>query len=201
MPPQSSIVVRRKTMNLKNKLVLIFVFLICGCLPAPVEFYKPAASSGELINLHCGTAIAPKDTIEFKYDDLQIQITCHSLYLQIFVHIPEGKDAKFISPNIKFLSDNRLTSKTIIISEIKHFDFVSMQYKDFLINDTMLGSERQGMFGKIPVRYEIYADFNEEAPDQFFMQFPSILINGKLYEIPEIEFIKKKGVGIFPVNC
>jgi len=186
---------------IKSLLPFILLLSLSGCVPGPLIYFRPISTGGELVQTHCGTAAAPKDTIEFKYDNLQIQVTCYSSYLQVFLYIPEGKESKFTSPDILFLSDNRSKIKTIDISKIKHFYFSSKRYVNLSINDLMVGSERQGLFGKIPTRYEIYIDFVWEFPEHFFVHLPSIIINGKPYEIPEIEFIKERGFGIFPINC
>ena len=97
--------------------------------------------------------------------------------------------------------ENRAKEKIYKISEIKQFDFDVKEYNVYRFDDTLVGSERQGVVGKIPVRYEISVLFKQDVPKHFFIQLPPILINNKVFETPEIEFKEEKGFGIFPINC
>jgi hypothetical protein len=178
-----------------------FLLFIYGCFPGPVIYYEPISTDGELIQTHCGTAAAPKDTIQFQYENVKIQITSYVNYLRIYLYVPEGQSARLSSPDILIWSENGETKEKITIEKISYYNFNAKHYSQLGATDTMAGRVRKVVFGTEPQLFEIGIKTNEPTKEHFFIQLPSVIITNKNYELPIIEFIKKEGFGIFPVNC
>jgi len=180
---------------------LFIISLTSACLPGPISYYEPVSIGGSLVQTHCGTAAAPKNTIEFQHRNVQIQISGYTSYLRIYVYVPQNQSAKFTSSTIQYWNNKNDNKKELRIPVIKNYDFDTNNYRQLESTSVMQYNGRKTVFGPAPELHEIIVDINEPESEHYFIQVPSLIISDEQYELPVIEFLEKDGFGVFPVNC
>lgn len=183
-------------------LTLLAVVLCYGCLPAPITYHEPSALGGELVNSVCHY-MAPKDTIEFRIDGITAKIKGQNNWLSINIYIPEGKIAQFESDEIGIYEDKPENMKTFKIDRSAYFDGDPNGYVKVRPTEILIGRTKPLIkYGRAGDRlFEMTVQLDEKTRDHFYVKLPKLYIDKKPYEFPVIEFMKKTGVGIMPINC
>ncbi|MBU0994094.1 MAG: hypothetical protein KJ737_16510 [Proteobacteria bacterium] len=180
-----------------------FAFLIVseGCAPVKCVYYEPIASSGKLF-VKDSAIIGPKDRIEFLFSNTKITITGYSTGIYLVVLIPKGESIRFGSDELEWHPSSSLTwIKTKFFLE-----FYDPGKPDGVCQVRPIDNLIQGYDSKLSYHgpesgiYENTIKLDKIKRDHYFVRMPAILINSHVYEIPVIEFIKREGFGIFPIN-
>ena len=182
-------------------LVCCFLIVTCGCVPAPYSYYEPATYGGELSSAVPGAFAAPKDKIEFSYSGVKIQLQGGRNGVYLVVSIPEGMSASFVSEELEWFegsSGNRMKARF----NLAYFDSQTGKVMSSRPTDVMARSDKDGAFlvGPKSGIYENYVKFDETEKGRYTVKLPAIRIDGKTYEIQPVEFSRKEGFGVFPVN-
>ena len=179
-------------------LMLFACIITYGCLPLPYTYHEPSAPGGVRIHSPCH-GLAPRDTIEFRIEDIKIQIKASSASVAIDILVPEGKSAQLESDEILLYEDKPENSKLFKIVRSRYYDFKQGRYFEINSTDLMIGNTYGLFSGDRPFTFWVYPD--EKERDHFYIRIPPLRVGERRYEFPTIEFLKKTGFGILPVNC
>jgi hypothetical protein len=170
-------------MLLRQLLLLVVCLTFCGCFPAYYTYWAPTADGGKLSN--SATQIGPSDRIEFVFDGVQVKLLGGGTWVQVEVIIPRGCKMSFLS-GVATLYDNSSSTMREIKFDMTSFDATKMQWLHFSATDTLLGG----------TSFVTEIQLGGLERGQFRIKLPVIKVNGQLYQIPEVQFTKSKGVGI-----
>lgn len=170
-------------MRLSQLLLLVMSLGLCGCFPVYYTYWAPTADGGKLSN--SATQIGPSDRIEFVFNGVQVRLLGGGTWVQVEVIIPQSRTVSFLS-DVAALYENGAASMREIKFDITSFDATKMQWLHFGATDTLLGG----------TSFVTEIQFGGPERGQFRIRLPAIKVNGQLYQIPEVQFRKSKGVGI-----
>ena len=160
---------------------------ICGCIPAYYTYWAPYAQGGRLFKSAADGSIiiAPSDTIEFSFDGLRIQLGGNGTELGMSLHIPKGRSMSFVSDVAEVFEKQPRKRVDKIKFDVSYVD--SETLKRVHLSPT-----------SVLTRKLYVADITFGGPEkiQYSIKLPPIIVNGKIYEIPETEFVKKQGFGV-----
>jgi hypothetical protein len=105
--------------------------------------------------------------------------------VQVEVVIPQSRTVSFLS-SIAALYDNGSSTMREIKFDMTSFDAKRMQWLHFSATDTLLGG----------TSFVTEIQLGGLERGRFRVRLPAIKVNGQLYQIPEVQFTKSKGVGI-----
>ncbi len=184
--------------NLTNIICLGLITINCGCLPLVYDYYKPIANSGKSSS-NFGL-FAPNDVIEFLFKDVKITIYGGNTGIRLVLHVPKGRFVRFVSDDLEwYISSSKNRTKTKF-----HLSFYNMQLgKSIQIKptDIMIKKVRRSSLNRSESGgYHASLNLFDTHRDQYFIKLPAIEIDNQIFQIPTIEFIKKKGFGIIPIN-
>jgi hypothetical protein len=163
-----------------------------------LDYYSLDAPGGRATTRGCGKDFAPKDTLEFNVEGALLLVWMHPYgkFLQFELHVPEGVSVSLAETEI-LLRELGRNDKGVPI-----FYFVDGSYKALkgLAETQFKGGNDRGFFNKHNV-YTFSVEFDIPLKEEFYVTLPSIVTNTRTVRIPEIHFEKKKGFGIYPINC
>ncbi|MDQ5984310.1 MAG: hypothetical protein CSYNP_00003 [Syntrophus sp. SKADARSKE-3] len=168
-------------------LALVIPMINCGCV-ARYSYWLPMAENGKLVNSHGVGSIAPADTIEFFFDNIRLRVssvvTGDGIQVGLSLLVPKGRSASFLSDETVLRGDQSL--KTTSKLDVTCWDSETLRRVHIRPTDNLTDNLFAGivMFGNL-------------QREQYWITLPAITIDGNIHNIPEIEFIKKKGVGFF----
>jgi hypothetical protein len=172
------------------RLVLLFCIVISlsGC--TTIEYFEPQIEN--VSTSVCGGS-GPKDQIVYQFNGVKVSIgvsrfsankTSRSFIFT--VEIPQGKIVAFEN---KILRVNNLPLE---ISEPKTYDLKT--HKIVQVTEPLLGNNTELS------QYNYFVNLPENI-DKYTIEFPAVKINQAIYQIPKIDFVKKQGVFLSPINC
>lgn len=183
-------------------MLFIVAALATGCMPAPYIYHEPSATGGELVHSPCHH-LAPRDTIEFRFQGIKAQVRGQDNWLSFNIYVPEGLSAQFVSDEIAIFEDKPENAKYFKISSSSYYDGQPTGYVSINPTDPLVGRTKPLVkYGFAADRlFEMSAELDRRQRDHFFVKLPGLRIGDRFYEFPVIEFTKKTGVGIMSVNC
>jgi len=123
-----------------------------------------------------------QDFVEFIFDGVNVSFTGHGTFVGMSLYNPKGKSVAFTSDKV----DVYIPEKKQVI-----FDVLSYSTKPD-------GGDHFSPTVILPLTfYATQINFSDSEKRVYRIKMPNILVNGKIYTIPEIEFTKAKGFGIF----
>lgn len=156
--------------------------ILSGCLPAFYTYWAPAAQDGRLFNSAAAGSIAPSNAIEYSFNGVRIQISGNGTGVGVSVLIPQGDAVSFLSDMAEVyhpaLSKIKFKASHIYMPSLKR---IYSSPTDILTADA----------------YNVDIEFGGPERAQYRIRLPSVKVNGRVFNIPEITFSKKKGLGIF----
>lgn len=168
-----------------SKLIL-FVLLcctlqltLCGCVPAYYTYWAPRAEGGKLSS---HGQLAHSSSVEFIFDGVKVSFTGQGTFVGMSLHIPKGTSVAFTSDKV----DVFIPEKRQVVFDVQSYSTKPDGGDHF--NPT------------VPLQLTFYAthiNFSDSEKTAYRIKMPNILVNGKIYTIPEIEFTKGSGIGIF----
>lgn len=182
--------------------LLLLSIGVYGCVPGPYIYHEPSAAGGVLVHSVC-SRFAPRDTIQFPIGGIKVQLGGQNLGLTINIYVPEGKTAQFLSDEIGLYEDKPENTKTFTITRSVYYDGQPAGYVTVKPTDILIGRTKPLVkYGFAADRlFEMSVQFDKKERDHFYVRLPALRVGGQLYEFPVIEFNKKTGVGIMPINC
>lgn len=188
-------------LNICLFLSLFLSMVFYGCTPARYEYYEPIASGGTS-SLNVPAIMAAKDTIEFSFNSTKIQIKGSGTGFYLIVFVPKKKVVSFVSNKVEWYlstSQNRMHARFYLEYFYERTkQIVQVQPTEALVqnNDGTLA-----LLGPESGIYENSIKLDEVKRDHYFIKLPAIEVDGHVFEIPVIEFIKKEGFGVLPINA
>jgi len=171
-------------MNRKT-FILCFMFLwplLNGCVGYS-SYWAPTTQGGRL---HYGDncSWAPSNAVEFKLKDVIVDILGGGTSVGFSLRIPEGQSVSFVSDFILFYLPEPTSVKFDVLTyspdpknlEWEHYKPSSPLTRTFYTNRIR---------------------FSDSDNSQYRIKIPSIKINNEVLDIPEIEFTKNKGLGLY----
>lgn len=172
--------------------------VLAGCVPARVTYYEPSASSGNIINNTCGTALAPADTILFQPKPVDLRITGSERYVTLNLRIPKGSVVKASSAEVSVIAGGRL--KAFNLGEFIYYDKELRRSVRTPTLEPLVGANEHYIAGAAPRIFQTSLHL-DGGWERYQIQLPALLVNDQLFSLPVITFIKKSGFGVFPLNC
>lgn len=164
------------------KLVWAIVLLtLCGCIPAYYTYWVPTSQGGRLFYSAAGS-IAPSNTIEFTFSGVKINFSGNGTGVGMALIIPKGRVVSFTSD----IAELNLPEQTKIRFDVASTDATTL---------TRLHFNPTG-----PLTRDFYVaeiEFGKPEKERYRIKLPAIKIDDQLYDIPEVEFTRKKGFGVF----
>ena len=177
--------------------ILMALVVVQSCAPLPYVYYEPSATGGKLVHSLCAQ-FAPKDTIELQIEGIKARITVGDTLMLINIIIPEDTRAQFTTDEILLYEDKPENANHFKIVKTAYYDSKAKGYVTIQSTDSMVGAK----FGIAGERlFEISVQLDGKERKHFFVQLPDIRAGEQLHRFPVIEFEKKTGVGIMPINC
>jgi hypothetical protein len=169
-----------------SAVVLATVF---GCIPAYHTYWAPAAEGGRL-TLSVRGSLAAKDQIEFLFDDVRVIIYGSGKSMGGVIIPKNDRSASFVSDEAE-LRD----IETLAITKAKVHGMVVdaslTKMIDRSATDTITG------WGD-----ELYFRVSFEGPEKlrYSIKLPALKVDAQVYDVPTIEFTKKEGFAVYPIN-
>ncbi len=180
----------------------LFLFMIfCGCVPLRHEYYEPVASGGTS-SLSVPAIMSAKDTIEFSFNNTKVRISGTGTGFYLIVFVPKKKVVRFVSNEVEwYLNSNQ--NKTQVTFYLEYFDESTKQIVQVKPTEALVKNSDRALSLSGPESgiYENSIKLDEVKRDHYFVELPSIAVNGHVFEIPVVKFIKKEGFGVFPINA
>lgn len=163
-------------------------------------FYSPSASEGEAINDECG-AIAPSSTMRFKSLGVDFRVRGYSDSLQIRIRVPDGVTVGLTTSVVTLISGGH--ESQLHIDTFDYYDSEAKRYVSIPASDSLVGSNETFAFGMVESRLFETSILHFPAPagDSYSVILPTIIINGVQRTFPVIQFRKRLGAGVYPINC
>jgi len=180
-------------------ILLTLVVTICGCIPVCTIYWEPAAQEGKIRNSVPG-AVGFKDMIELSFNDVKIQLMGAKPGLVIDLLIPEGKSASFVADELELYEDQ--VSPRMIKFKMFNWDPKTLKPYDISPKDVMHGKNINiALFGgPQPMIYISNVYFGGKEMRHYFVKLPPLKVGEQVYKIPIVEFTRKEGFGVGPVN-
>jgi hypothetical protein len=180
-------------------LASLLLIAILGCMPIFVTYWEPAAQTGRLSNSVRG-AVGYKDRIEFSFNDVTVQFIGGGSWLSIDLLISEGKSAAFLSDKLELCEND--SSVRLLEFSMTDWDLTTLRQIHISPTAVMVGKNTNvailgGSKAKV---YSGSVEFGGEDRVRYYIKPPSLKINGQVFDIPRIEFIRKEGAGVGPIN-
>jgi hypothetical protein len=160
--------------------------VLCGCIPYSLTYWEPYASGGKSLN--SSAAIGYKDMLEFSFNDVKVHFMGDETCLSVDIFIPKEKSASFITEEME-LHDNNSSPKIIKFR---------MTYWDKKTLTQVYISPLRNMHGKNTYYGKVW--FGGVAQSNYVIKAPLLKVDDQIFEIPIIEFTKKEGFGVGPIN-
>lgn len=153
--------------------------ILCGCVPAFYTYWAPRAEGGKLSS---HGQLAHSDSIEFIFDDVKVSFTGKGTSVGMSLDIPNGKSVAFTSDKV----DVYIPDKRQVV-----FDLRSHSTKPD-------GGDHFKPTGSLQLTfYWSRIFFSASEKTSYRVKMPDIIVNGRIHTVPEIEFTKGKGFGVF----
>ena len=159
--------------------------MLSGCM-AYYTYWSPVAQGGRLFyGDNCSTA--PSNAVEFTFGGVKISFSGDGTMVGMALNIPEGQSVSFLSDNAVFY----LPVPTKMTFDVTDVTYPSTNPKDpEWLQFSPTSTLTRGHYGS-------RIHFGDKEREQYRIKMPAIKINNQVYEIPEIEFTRKKGFGVF----
>jgi hypothetical protein len=126
--------------------------------------------------------LAPSNSVEFIFDDVKVDFTGLGTTVVMALHIPKGKTVTFASD----LVDVYIPEKRQVVFDVRGYSTKPDGVDHFNPADSLQ-----------LIYYSSQIVISDSEKTAYRIKMPNIIVNGKIYTIPEIEFTKAKGLGIF----
>jgi len=153
--------------------------ILCGCSPAFYTYWAPRAEGGKLSS---HGQLAHSNSVEFIFDGVNVSFTGQGTFVGMSLYNPKGKSVAFTSDKV----DVYTPEKRQVVFDVRSYSTKPDGGDHF--NPTVM---LQLTF------YTTHINFSDSEKTVYRIKMPNIIVNGKIYTIPEIEFTKGKGVGVF----
>ena len=162
-------------------------------MPLYLTYREPVAHGGRLSNSVQGT-VGYKDMVEFSFNDVTVQVIGGGSWLSIELLIPEGKSASFLTDKLEIYEDQNIAR--ILNFQMTDWDPSTMQQFYFSPTSAMIGKNTSIAIlgGSRPKVYVSSINFDGGDRIHYSVKPPSIRINDQVFELPVIEFTRKREV-------
>lgn len=183
-----------------NCFVLLMSFIVlCGCMPVSLTYWEAAACGGKLLNSVPGT-VGYKDMIELSCDYVKVQLIGGGSWLSVDLLIPEGKTASFVTDEVELYEDQ--SSPRMIKFKMTDWNPKTLKPFDISPMDVMHGQNTNIAIlgGSQPKTYGGSIQFGAGERIHYSVKLPPLKVDDQVHNIPVVEFTRKDGFGIGPVN-
>ena len=147
----------------------------------------------------CSMVVIPKDTLELTKDAVVMKVSGRKGILNIELRIPEGSRVTLAARDVDVYSDDVHGSSSF--GPFLYYDQVSRQSRQVEYGESLIGAAHQTRDSVIPRIYSTQVRIDDSRNGRFEVQFPGIQVNDVAWEVPVIEFVKKVGFVVYPINC
>lgn len=196
---------------LKLKIIAALIalsVLLVACVPTFVDYYSPEGAGGKTISGACGTINAPKATWQYKIGSVTLEaiidenreVLPGGFILSLWV--PTGKSVSLENNEISMRTaaypvSHKFELKRLILyegtfkSEIKSLE--SLDFKG--------GAEGEWGVTEGRENFTLITQLQPPLEAEIFVSLPALTIEGEVFRIPEIRFMKQKRFVVYPINC
>lgn len=182
--------------------------LLVACVPAFIDYYRPEGAGGRAISGACGTINAPKATWQYQIGSVTLEAIIDENRevlpggFMLGLRIPTGKIVSLENNEIsmrtaarpegrKFELKRLILYKGTFKSEIRRLE--SLDFKGGVEGDWGVTEGRES--------FTLITEMQPPLESEIFVSLPTLTVEGKVFQIPEIRFTKKRGFAIYPINC
>ena len=195
--------------KLKNPTALTaLAMLLVACVPAFIDYYSPEGAGGRTISGACGTLNAPKATWQYQIGSVTLEAIIDENRevlpggFMLGLRVPTGKTVSLENNEIsvriaarpegqKFELKRLILYKGTFKSEIKRLE--SLDFKGGAEGDWGVTEGREN--------FTLITQMQPPLESEIFVSLPALTVEGKVFQIPEIRFTKKRQFVIYPINC
>ncbi|WP_143557822.1 hypothetical protein [Solemya velum gill symbiont] len=177
---------------------VILPLALMACVPAAETYYRPSVKGGEISTGHC----VPTESLSlFKVGDLSVRvrsfIISHINTVQVRLELKPSAGQRIYFVSDEFLIRNLDQDIGVPISrplDVHREDMVKSPTVPFPVKEVSLLPYWE-------LNFSIRVHFPFDDIEHFELVSPPIVIDGKKYEFPPIQFEQKIWAGIGPFNC
>jgi hypothetical protein len=163
---------------------VMLLSILLGCIPAVYTYWAPSAEGGKLSSGDSGT-IAANDHIEFSFHDVRIQVTGNGTGIGFQLRVSPERPVSFVSDEVQ-VYERQVQAIQKVHFQVYSIDSPTPTRLYVRPTDTLTG------------RFFVAdIEFGGAERVEYRVRLPAIKIGEQVYEIPEIDFTKKKGFGVF----
>lgn len=216
-----SLVVHNVThMKLNVSVLVLAAFVTYGCAPIMHhQFFKPNIPGGingsYITKAYCYSAhdkplrahgsAGPPSRLVVPISKILFSVSItdegnDTLNLQVNFAVPQGNHLQLTGTKVTlFDASNNLIASLDLALPYKRSDVFVNRDKTV----TMSGKNFDLWFGLIGVsNFTFVAHPKKPVPDEFHVIFPKVLVNGSIFELPQIVFKRDRSIEyFFPANC
>ena len=190
--------------------ICIILLSLFSCAPAvTIQYYRPIAPEGEVVNAHC----PPVDSFVL-FEEHDIIVGVHAAFAAegklsttVTFEVPKDKSVRLLDPNISITTPSQGLSKVRLSGYTwtgpgRTSDFspetplVGETKKNFLFKQVTLYGTTNHAY------YVFYTSIDVLKPEQVIIQIPDFLVDDSIVELPKIKFEwSSKFFKVYPANC
>jgi hypothetical protein len=188
---------------LRILILLAIVAVTSSCMVLPESYYFPESSSGETSKAYCHGSTGPQEVLKIEYGGIVLNIRVDEqddiLEMRITLYVPEGQSISWVNQQVIAKVNDSKTA----IGNIKYIE--QLNYVNGAFNNEIIPLGQSMEFKDKPYQQKsIYlgiVQFDELDVSSLNIKNLSFKVNGTTKVIEVLNFTKKSGVYIYPLNC
>lgn len=179
----------------KCGLFFLATIMTTACMPNAVSYFQPSVTGGELITAHC---VPTSSIVEFEPEGGLVTIRTwadngdHVNQVSLFFYGDSWQRIHFASKNFELLDSEKHTSVPVAsLIAYKAESIEALSSEPYLAPPGRLA---------LP-RFHVQVNAATALPDNFELQAPPLVLDGKEILLPPIHYEKQVWLGISPFNC
>jgi hypothetical protein len=179
--------------------LLLGSITLAGCLPAAPRYYRPSASIGARMAEPCNTIIGPRETLRIRFGDVDVRFSGADNGVSMRLQLTENAWVSLQGNEALVQRGAMETTRPL-----RGFDYYDREQKQGAVaapGDTLHGVGSRRLFAPLPLRASMTIDVSGDETPAYTIVVPPLLVNGELRALPPITFTRRRGVGLFLLNC
>jgi hypothetical protein len=177
--------------------VLLGGFLLAGCVPAAITYHHPVAVGGVTRSYDCSTIVGPRETIRFRYGEVELRVSGTDEQVQVGLLVPEGHTV--VRPDRRAHVER---GGIVAERELSELRVPALRYHVTVLEaDTVVGATERLLFARLPRTALSWVDVSGPPSPEYVLRLPPLLVDGRHVEPPPIHFRRRRSLGLFLLNC
>jgi hypothetical protein len=192
---------RRAPDGLRRRLHIAALLAACGllqaCIPAAPTYHRPTAPGGARISESCPTIVGPRQTIRFQYGAVELRAEGGETSLNLRFLLPEGHTVVLTDQRVRLARGGATFERPLSATPVPALrDPMRVS-----VRDTLVGATEKALFVRLPKTVSMWVEVSGPPATEYVVTLPPLVIDGRAVEVPPITFQRRRGFGLFLVNC